>query len=106
MQLKLTGRQTIAASEFGIRKIACNLAEYGIIKRRLLQGEREDADDWKIGHWLCFRARRKGPDMLRFRVPVDDLQTAQWYYSIHPLNEGETQTSRSDSPSMKCRHRY
>ena len=29
--------------------------------------------------------------MLRFRVPVDDSYTAQWYYSIHPLNEGETQ---------------
>jgi len=25
-------------------------------------------------------------------VPVDEAHTAQWYYSIHPLNEGETQS--------------
>jgi len=74
-------------------KIGFDLAEYGIIKRRLLEGETEDADDWKIGHWLVFPSIQKGPDMLRFRVPVDDARTAQWYYSIHPLEEGETQTA-------------
>jgi len=72
-------------------KIAFDLAEYGIIKRRLLEGETEEADDWKIGHWLVFPNIQKGPDMLRFRVPVDDAQTAQWYFSIHPLTDGETQ---------------
>ncbi|MBI4490410.1 MAG: Rieske 2Fe-2S domain-containing protein [Deltaproteobacteria bacterium] len=72
-------------------KIAFDLAEYGIIKRRLLVGETEEADDWKIGHWLVFPNIQKGPDMLRFRVPADDTQTAQWYFSIHPLRDGETQ---------------
>jgi 5,5'-dehydrodivanillate O-demethylase len=75
------------------RKVAFDLANYGIIKRRLLEGETEDADDWKIGHWLVFPSTQKGPDMLRFRVPVDDGHTAQWYYSIHPLEEGQTQTA-------------
>jgi 5,5'-dehydrodivanillate O-demethylase oxygenase subunit len=73
-------------------KVAFDLAEYGIIKRRILEGETEEADDWKIGHWLVFPSTQKGPDMLRFRVPVDDEQTAQWYFSVHPLGEGETQT--------------
>jgi 5,5'-dehydrodivanillate O-demethylase oxygenase subunit len=73
------------------QKIAFDLAEYGIIKRRLLEDETEDADDWKIGHWLVFPTIQKGPDMLRFRVPVDETHTAQWYYSIHPMQEGETQ---------------
>ncbi|HYT57728.1 MAG TPA: hypothetical protein VEQ38_23725, partial [Verrucomicrobiae bacterium] len=36
---------------------------------------------------------QKGPDMLRFRVPVDGTHTAQWYYSIHPFGEGERQTA-------------
>ena len=31
--------------------------------------------------------------MLRFRVPVDETHTAQWYYSIHPIGEGETQSA-------------
>jgi 5,5'-dehydrodivanillate O-demethylase oxygenase subunit len=85
------------------QKIAFDVADYGIIKRRLLEGESEDADDWKIGHWLVFPTIQKGPDMLRFRVPVDETHTAQWYYSIHPLEEGETQRAEEmplyDMPS-------
>src|SRR5438445_1924876 len=88
---EMTGKTDHRRKRIRHQKIACNLAEYGIIKRRLLQGETEDADDWKIGHWLVFPSTQKGPDMLRFRVPVDDSYTTQWYYSIHPLNEGETQ---------------
>ena len=74
------------------QKIGFDIAEYGIIKRRILEGETEESDDWKIGHWLIFPTIQKGPDMLRFRVPVDETHTAQWYYSIHPFNEGEQQT--------------
>ena len=87
-----TGKTDRRRKRIHHQKIAFNLADYGIIKRRLLEGETEDADDWKIGHWLVFPSTQKGPDMLRFRVPVDDAHTAQWYYSNHPLNEGETQT--------------
>lgn len=57
-----------------------------------MEGETEEADDWKIGHWLVFPSTQKGPDMLRFRVPIDEAHTAQWYYSNNPLNEGETQS--------------
>jgi len=86
-----TGKTDRRRKRIRHQKIAFNIAEYGIIKKRLLEGETEDADDWKIGHWLVFPSTQKVPDMLRFRVPVDDSYTAQWYYSIHPLNEGETQ---------------
>jgi len=72
-------------------KIGFDLAEHGIIKRRILEGESENSDDWKIGHWLVFPNIQKGPDMLRFRVPVDDSRTAQWYLSVHLLNDGEAQ---------------
>jgi len=72
-------------------KIAFELGEYGVIKRRILEGETEESDDWKIGHWLIFPNIQKGPDMLRFRVPVDDAHTAQWYYSVHPLRDGAEQ---------------
>ena len=87
-----TGKFDYRRKRIRHQKIAFDLAEYGIIKRRLLEGETEEADDWKIGHWLVFPSTQKGPDMLRFRVPVDSAQTAQWYYSVHPLNPDETQT--------------
>jgi 5,5'-dehydrodivanillate O-demethylase len=86
-----TGRTERIKKRIRHVKIAFDLAEYGIIKRRLLERESEEADDWKIGHWLVFPNIQKGPDMLRFRVPVDDSHTNQWYFSIHPLHEGETQ---------------
>jgi len=86
-----TGRTERQRKRIRHVKIAFDLAEYGIIKRRLLEGESEDADDWKIGHWLVFPNIQKGPDMLRFRVPVDDTRTAQWYFSVLPLSDGEMQ---------------
>jgi 5,5'-dehydrodivanillate O-demethylase len=88
-----TGRSEHSRKRIHHQKIAFDLADYGIIKRRLLKGETEDADDWKIGHWLVFPSIQKGPDMLRFRVPADDTHTAQWYYSLHPLEKSETQTA-------------
>jgi 5,5'-dehydrodivanillate O-demethylase oxygenase subunit len=87
-----SGRSELKRKRVYHQKIGFDIAEYGIIKRRILEGETEESDDWKIGHWLIFPTIQKGPDMLRFRVPVDETHTAQWYYSIHPFNEGEQQT--------------
>jgi len=87
-----SGRSELKRKRVYHQKIGFDIAEYGIIKRRILEGETEESDDWKIGHWLIFPTIQKGPDMLRFRVPVDETHTAQWYYSIHPFNEGERQT--------------
>lgn len=94
---EMTGKGERGRKRIRHVKIAFDLAPYGIIKRRLLEGETEDSDDWKIGHWLVFPSTQKGPDMLRFRVPVDDARTAQWYYSIHPLN-GSEQQKADDMP--------
>ena len=86
-----TGRTERKRKRIRHVKIAFDLANYGIIKRRILEHETEESDDWKIGHWLVFPCTQKGPDMLRFRVPVDATHTAQWYYSVHPLSDGERQ---------------
>jgi 5,5'-dehydrodivanillate O-demethylase oxygenase subunit len=88
-----TGNDELKRKRVRHQRIGFDLAEYGIIKRRILEGETEESDDWKIGHWLVFPTIQKGPDMLRFRVPVDETHTAQWYYSIHPFGEGERQTA-------------
>jgi len=90
-----TGRTERIRKRINHLKVAFELGQFGIVKRRLLVGETEDADDWKIGHWLVFPSTQKGPDMLRFRVPVDETHTAQWYYSVHPLEKSETQTAEA-----------
>ena len=61
--------------------------EYGIIKRRLLEGQSKEDDDWKIGHPLMFpynmRVGGAGTDQMQIRVPVDDITTWVVFYSVH-----------------------
>ena len=75
-------------------KIAFDEWEFGIYKRRLLEGQTEDADDWKIGHPVIFPntlAVGSGGGHLwklhtyQLRVPMDDEQTMHyWYYAFEP----------------------
>ena len=77
-------------------RIAFDEVEYGIIKRRLMEGQSEDAADWKIGHPLVF------PTILAFgtsdvdwhnyayqiRVPIDDETTEHYWYNSYVFGEG------------------
>src|SRR5665213_1955927 len=77
-------------------RIAFDEAEYGIIKRRLMEGQSEDAADWKVGHPLVF------PNILAFgtadtdwrtyalqiRVPVDDETTEHYWYNAYTFPDG------------------
>jgi 5,5'-dehydrodivanillate O-demethylase oxygenase subunit len=72
-------------------KIAFDEFEFGIVKRRLLEGQSEDSDDWRIGHPVVF------PNMLsvgngnpksqsynfQIRVPVDDTHTLHLWYTTY-----------------------
>jgi len=66
--------------------------EYGIYKRRLLEGSSEQSDDWKVGHPILF------PDILavgsgggdlwkmhayQMRVPIDDENTLHFWYNAY-----------------------
>ena len=71
--------------------------EHGIIKRRLLEGQSEDCDDWQIGHPLVF------PTMLavghaspswsmyafQIRTPIDDTHTMHRWYTAYVPPVGE-----------------
>ena len=70
-------------------KIAFDEFSHGIVKRRLLEGQREDCDDWQIGHPIVFPnilALGNMGDVWReyrfqIRVPVDDTHTLHYWYS-------------------------
>lgn len=75
-------------------KIAFDQFEYGIMKRRLLEGEDpESSPDWNIGHPILF------PNMLagggfQIRVPQDDTHTLHFLYNVRDREPGEdAQTS-------------
>ena len=74
-------------------KIAFDEFPWGIVKRRLLEGQSEDSDDWKTGHPIMF------PNMLsvgsgggewkqytfQIRVPRDDVSTNHfWFHAFVP----------------------
>lgn len=65
-------------------KIAFDVFRYGIMKRRLLEGQSEDVDEWKIGHPLLFpnilAVGEVGYASLQFRVPIDDTHTLHIAY--------------------------
>jgi 5,5'-dehydrodivanillate O-demethylase oxygenase subunit len=65
-------------------KIAFDRFDYGIMKRRLLEGESPDVDDWTTGHPLLFpnilAVGSAAAPTLQFRVPVDDTHTIQFAY--------------------------
>jgi 5,5'-dehydrodivanillate O-demethylase len=65
-------------------KIEFDRFDYGIMKRRLLEGEALDVDDWTTGHPLLFPnilavGGAQAPT-LQFRIPVDDENTIQFAY--------------------------
>jgi 5,5'-dehydrodivanillate O-demethylase len=76
-------------------KIGFDEFDYGIYKRRLLEGQSEDTDDWKTGHPMVFPtilAVGNANDAFRMhafqiRVPMDDTHTLHlWYNAYVPLN--------------------
>jgi 5,5'-dehydrodivanillate O-demethylase len=68
-------------------RIAFDTFEYGITKRRLYEGQSEEADDWKIGHPLVFPYMMKvgggAHRQMQIRVPIDDSTTWFILYSTH-----------------------
>ncbi len=68
-------------------KVAFDNFEHGIIKRRLLVGQDEQSDDWKIGHPLVFPFKMwvggNGVFQMQIRVPIDDTHTHVMFYTVH-----------------------
>jgi len=73
-------------------KVAFDPFEHGIIKRRLLVGQSEESDDWKIGHPLVFPYKMwvggNGVFQMQIRVPVDDTHTNVIFYTVHAPDQG------------------
>jgi 5,5'-dehydrodivanillate O-demethylase len=75
-------------------QIAFDVFEYGIYKRRLLEGEDpETSDDWTTGHPVLFPyilavGDERRPS-LQIRVPVDDTHTLHYWYRARPREDGQ-----------------
>jgi 5,5'-dehydrodivanillate O-demethylase oxygenase subunit len=69
-------------------RLAFDVVEIGIIKRRLVEGQSEDADDWTIGHPMLWpnmvSVGNESSPSFQIRVPVDDTNTLHFWYLAKP----------------------
>ncbi|GEL21522.1 (Fe-S)-binding protein [Pseudonocardia sulfidoxydans NBRC 16205] len=74
------------------QKVGFTPFEWGIIKRRVLEGASEDNDDWKVGHPLVFpynmRVGGGGVHQMQIRVPINRTTTRFMLYTVHRPDEG------------------
>jgi 5,5'-dehydrodivanillate O-demethylase len=65
-------------------RIAFDVFEYGIIKRRLWVGDSEDSDEWQVGHPILFpnilSVGEGTRSQFQIRVPIDDTHTYHVWY--------------------------
>jgi 5,5'-dehydrodivanillate O-demethylase len=68
-------------------KVGFDAFEFGIIKRRVLEGGTEEDDDWKVGHPLVFPVTLLvgggGLHQFQIRVPIDDTHTWHIWYTTY-----------------------
>jgi 5,5'-dehydrodivanillate O-demethylase len=74
------------------QKIGFDVFDFGITKRRLLDGESEDAEGWRVGHpvlWpnILALGGTNGP-RFEIRVPEDDTHTRVFHYFTKPVPPG------------------
>jgi len=80
------------------KKIAFDEFPYGIVKRRLMENQSEDSEDWRVGHPLVFPNTLAGgsggglwtQQIFQIRVPMDDTHTMHfWYHAYIPPSDAE-----------------
>jgi 5,5'-dehydrodivanillate O-demethylase len=66
-------------------EIGFDVFEHGIVKRRLVEGETKEDEDWAVGHPLVFpcmlRVGGGGAHTFQIRTPIDDTHTLQMFYT-------------------------
>jgi 5,5'-dehydrodivanillate O-demethylase len=75
-------------------KLDFEVFEYGIIKKRLWVGDREDSPEWTVGHPHLFPqttmiSYHNGWVQLQIRTPVDDTHTHFYWYNCRPRKPGD-----------------
>jgi 5,5'-dehydrodivanillate O-demethylase oxygenase subunit len=90
-------------------KIGFDIFEYGIVKRRILEGGSDEDDDWKVGHPLVFpftlRVGAQRQHRLQFRVPMDDTHTRHYWYACYEPAPGRTAPLQPEVPLYEVQWR-
>jgi 5,5'-dehydrodivanillate O-demethylase oxygenase subunit len=83
------------------QKIGFDEFEYGIIKRRVVEGGSEDDPEWRIGHPVLFPNILRVGANFQYRVPVDDTNTLHVWFTAYPQPPGEVAPKQEKVPYYK-----
>jgi 5,5'-dehydrodivanillate O-demethylase oxygenase subunit len=85
------GRNEVKGNPVKHQKINFRVFEHGIIKNRLLEGETEDNEDWKVGHPVLFPnillSGSTNRPTFQIRIPVDDTHTRHIWYTCYARDD-------------------
>jgi len=84
----ITNNKGETVPQYKHKKIGFSEFEYGIIKRRVLEGTTEEDDLWAVGHPILFPNILKTGFTFQYRVPMDDVRTHYFYYTCYPPKPG------------------
>jgi 5,5'-dehydrodivanillate O-demethylase len=69
------------------KKIGFDVFDHGIVKRRVVDDKTEQDEDWAVGHPVIFpnflKSGSAATPVFQIRVPVDDENTAYWWYRVY-----------------------
>ena len=86
-------------------RVGFDLFEYGLTKRRLLEGQTEEHEDWAVGHPLVFplslRLGNGNSPQIQIRVPLDDTHTWHLLYTAFDPGPGAELPQQEDVPMFE-----
>ncbi|MDA0798063.1 MAG: Rieske 2Fe-2S domain-containing protein [Chloroflexi bacterium] len=84
--------------------------EYGIIKRRIVEGGTKEDEEWATGHPVLFpyylKSGSVSSPVFQIRVPIDDTNTGYWWYRLYTEESGVPQTPQKPEEIPSTTHQY
>jgi 5,5'-dehydrodivanillate O-demethylase oxygenase subunit len=74
-----------------IVRMGFDLTDHGMVSRRMVEGDSEDAPEWRKGsNPLLFpcMVRAGGRGSMQMRIPIDDTHTRLFFYSCYRPDDG------------------
>jgi 5,5'-dehydrodivanillate O-demethylase oxygenase subunit len=91
-------------------RIAFDVFEYGIVKRRLWVGDSEDSDEWHVGHPILFpnilSVGEGGRPQFQIRVPIDDTNTYHVWYRTKTRSDGAPPQDPASIPVLDYAYKH
>jgi 5,5'-dehydrodivanillate O-demethylase len=91
-------------------RIAFDVFEYGIVKRRLWVGDSEDSDEWQVGHPILFpnilSVGDPGRSQFQIRVPIDDTHTYHVWYRTKARRESAPRQDPAAIPVLDYAYKH